>query len=385
MLVTPWATKFQRMRPLIADLVTAGLDVHVLTDRRFADAVRRAGGTFEDLYGSRPADDTSLPQPSRHVVHAVAHGPAVAAELASRGVRLIVHDSFAVIGRVVAEILELPRVAVIAGHAPDPAAAVARQLRLPTNAPSEACRRAAETLRERYGVADASPLSYLTNHSETLNLFGQPPEWLTPGERAALGNVEFYGSLPPLSEIADLAADPAPVGVFAAFGTQAWNYWPEVVEAALCCVRDVVAATDGARGLISVGGAAGVSVRPAANVEVVPYAQQWRALAGADVFVTHHGLYSTHEAVMSQVPMLGYPLFADQPALAARAAELGVSLPLGDEPRAPLDPNRLRAALERLADHREAVRQPLARARAWELRTLENRGAVATRVAATCA
>jgi UDP:flavonoid glycosyltransferase YjiC (YdhE family) len=382
MLVTPWATKFQRMRPLIADLVAEGLDVHVLTDASFADAVRRAGGTFADLYGSRPVDDTSLPQPSRHVVHAAVHGPEVAAELGVRRPCLIVHDSFAVIGRVVAEILELPRATMVAGHAPDPAVLVARQLRGGPYAPSTACRRAVETLRDRYGWEDASPLSYLTSRSEILNLFGEPAEWLTAGERAALGNVEFYGSLPPLAEIADLTADPRPIGVLASLGTQAWHYWPEVVEAALRCVRDVVAAADDMRGLISLGGATGIEVPAAENVKVVPYTQQWRALAGADVFVTHHGVYSTHEAVITEVPMLAYPLFSDQPTLAARAAELGVSVPLADEPRAALDPDRLRAALEQVAERRDTVGEALARARSWELRTLQNRAAVAARLAA---
>ena len=37
----------------------------------------------------------------------------------------------------------------------------------------------------------------------------------------------------------------------------------------------------------------------------------------ADLFVTHHGLNSTHEAIFNRVPMLSYPFFWDQPGLAA--------------------------------------------------------------------
>ena len=38
----------------------------------------------------------------------------------------------------------------------------------------------------------------------------------------------------------------------------------------------------------------------------------------ADAFVTHSGMNSTHEALFHKMSMVSYPIFADQPGLAAR-------------------------------------------------------------------
>ncbi len=46
------------------------------------------------------------------------------------------------------------------------------------------------------------------------------------------------------------------------------------------------------------------------------------------MFVTHHGLKSTHEAIWQRVPMISYPFFGDQPALAALCQRLGLAVPL---------------------------------------------------------
>jgi UDP:flavonoid glycosyltransferase YjiC (YdhE family) len=116
------------------------------------------------------------------------------------------------------------------------------------------------------------------------------------------------------------------------------------------------------------------------NVQVASYVDQWSVLAEADLFVTHHGLNSTHESIFHQVPMLSYPLFGDQPAMALRCEELGLAVSLVRTPRAPLDPAAVHSALARLADGSCAAR--LAEARAWELRTIAERPAVIERILA---
>jgi UDP:flavonoid glycosyltransferase YjiC (YdhE family) len=115
-------------------------------------------------------------------------------------------------------------------------------------------------------------------------------------------------------------------------------------------------------------------------VRILEYADQWTALRQADVFVTHHGLNSTHEAIYHEVPMISYPLFGDQPALARRCQDLGLAVPLGPNPGAPVEPAGLRAALRQLAEGRDRLAARLAEARAWELRTIGGRGAVLDRV-----
>ena len=122
---------------------------------------------------------------------------------------------------------------------------------------------------------------------------------------------------------------------------------------------------DDARALISLGGAE-VDAAPLArpNVTVEPYVDQWKALSAADVFVTHQGMSSTHEAIWNGVPMISRPFFADQPALAAKCRDLGLAVPMGDSP--------LRA-LDEVRANRDSMRSALADAREWEVDIIEGR------------
>jgi UDP:flavonoid glycosyltransferase YjiC (YdhE family) len=59
--------------------------------------------------------------------------------------------------------------------------------------------------------------------------------------------------------------------------------------------------------------------------------QQSTLLPAVDAFVTHSGFNSTLEAFGASVPMVAIPMFAEQPANAARIAELGAGLRLDVE------------------------------------------------------
>ena len=104
------------------------------------------------------------------------------------------------IGRVVATKLGVPRVNVCAGHNVVPA----RFLEMLKNDPrvrlSPACGRAADVLRESYGVTDASPFSYVASLSPDLNLYCEPPEFLAAHDREVFEPLEFFGSLPSRDE-----------------------------------------------------------------------------------------------------------------------------------------------------------------------------------------
>ena len=389
---------FQRLRPVVDGLVRRGLSVHVFTHERYAADVTRTGAAFEDLFGGRELEhgpDASMPVPCRYVTFAGEHGGAVANELAALRPALVVNDSFAVAGRLAAESLGLPHVQVSAGHALDPvrtraALAVDERVRV-----SSRCRDAVTSLRERHGVADASPFSYVAFPSPWLNLYGEPPEFLADDERRALEPVAFFGSLPPAGELGarrrgDGLSAFGEVGtglrLYASLGTVVWRYWPGVALAALAAVSEAVASIPGARAVLSLGRAAPGSgalrslERP--GVTVAGYVDQWAILQEADVFLTHHGLSSTHEAIWHGVPMLSYPMFWDQPALAAKCQELGLARPLVETPRGELGPGQVRAALEDLDRRAGTTRDRLAEARAWEARTVEGREAALDRVLA---
>jgi len=118
------------------------------------------------------------------------------------------------------------------------------------------------------------------------------------------------------------------------------------------------------------------------NVRVFDYADQWAALREADILVTNHGLNSTHESIFHEVPMISYPFFGDQPAQARCCQDLGLAVSLVDAPRAPIEPDALVRAIQRIMDDRDQFATRLAEARAWELRTIAGRGAVIDRVVA---
>lgn len=389
---------FQRLRPVVAGLVRRGLSVHVFTHERYAAEVRRAGAAFEDLFAGRELEHgpgASMPVPCRYVTFAGEHGASVTRELAALGPALVVNDSFAVAGRLAAETLGLPHVQVCAGHALDPArtrAALAGDERVRV---SSRCRDAVTSLRERHGVADASPFSYVAFPSHWLNVYGEPEEFLTDDERRALAPVVFFGSLPPAEELgarrrgeglSSFGEAGAGLKLYASLGTVVWRYWPAVALAALAAVAEAAASIPGARAVLSLGhaapGAAELKALERPGVTVAAYVDQWAILREADVFVTHHGLSSTHEAIWHEVPMLSYPMFWDQPALAAKCQELGLARPLVESPRGEIGPGHVRAAIEDLARRAETTRDRLAAAHAWEVRTVEGREAALDRILA---
>ena len=383
---------FQRLLPVIAGLAQAGLRTHVFTDRRYRDEVESVGGLFVDLFAAHPleaADAASLPIPCRYVSFAGHYADDVTAEAQALRPSLVVNDGFAVIGAVVARQLRLPRVNVCVGHNLAPAPTLERLRHDPRVAVSAACWRAVQVLRERHQMPDASPFSYVTDLSPQLNLYCEPPQFLREDERRAFEPLAFFGSLS--TQTIDRPAStpsvfaPAPAGarrIYISFGTVVWRYYQAAARAALEAISVAVSAMPDATALVSLGGTpapwAADLARP--NVRVESYVDQWNALREASVFITHHGLNSTHEAIYQGVPMVSYPFFGDQPGLARRCQELGLALPLVPGLRAPVSPTDVAAVLARVAAERPALQARLAQARAWELEAIAARGQVIQRI-----
>jgi UDP:flavonoid glycosyltransferase YjiC (YdhE family) len=113
---------------------------------------------------------------------------------------------------------------------------------------------------------------------------------------------------------------------------------------------------------------------------VAGYVDQWQVLREADVFVTHQGLNSTHEAIFNRVPMLSYPFFWDQPALAGTCGRMGLAVPLTNLPRGPLQEEEVHAALSKLSRRGTALDADLAAARDQEIEVIADRDDVLRRV-----
>jgi len=374
---------FQRMRSVIHGLVQRGMAVHVYTHGKFAPQVEQWGGVFHDLfspYSLQLADDESMPVPSRLVTFAAAYGRQILRDVAPINPSLIVHDSFAVVGRLVAEQLGVPRVNIYPGHNIVPEYFLAELAKDPRVKISQRCWNAVKELQESFGMADASPFSYLSGRSQLMNLYCEPPEFLTEKERGAFEPVAFIGSLPPsTADESRVKRDlrGSRVEVYVSFGTLIWRYYKAIALAALATLAEAFSQTRNVKTVISLGGTelngAELATLMQPNVRVESYVDQWRVLREADLFVTHQGMNSTHEAIFHRTPMLSYPFFSDQPVLAAKCQQLGVAIPLGGALRAPFSVNDVHAAFARAIDAQESMKLALERVRAWELATLTRR------------
>ena len=244
-----------------------------------------------------------------------------------------------------------------------------------------------------------TPFSYVTALSPDLNVYSEPPQFLSPSDRSSFEPVVFYGSM-----TSEHAAGPTPgarrraaerwfgskgdgtLEIFASFGTAIWAWRTEEAVRALTVLSDWAAARPDVRVLVTLGGngaSSGIAdALSRSNVQVVTYVNQWEALAGADVFLTHHGLNSTHEAIACGVPMLSYPFIWDQPGLAARCQELDLAVPLVDTPMAPPTARQLESSIERVTSRRPLMADALGEAGRWELEVVAGRPAILDRVLA---
>jgi MGT family glycosyltransferase len=388
---------FQRLRPLIAGLTRRGVEAHVYTHHDFRAQVDAAGGVFHDLFWKYPldrADATSHPIASRSVSFAACYAAEIGGDVECLRPSLVIHDSFAVIGRVVAHLLGVPRVNVCAGHNVTPLHVPALVAGHPRVQVSTACAKAAHVLKESYGVSDASPFSYVCAISPTLNIYCEPPEFLQEHERQLFEPVAFYGCLPsPNDEQRAGTANGAWFGpesrpalrVYVSFGTVVWQYYTHEALRALGVLSAALGRLEHVRAIVSLGGAPiddevrAALARP--NVAIERYVDQWSVLREADLFVTHHGLNSTHEAVYHGVPMVSYPFYWDQPALARRCQELGLALPLARSLRGAFGADDVLAVIGRAADDRASLLTALARARDWEQAVMGKRAEVLDRIA----
>jgi MGT family glycosyltransferase len=385
---------YQRLRPLIGELCARGVTTHVFTNRRFAEDVESCGGHFVDLFAEHrvnDADAASYPEPLRYIAFAWHFGSEVVERVAKLDPAVVIYDSLAIVGRLVAHRLGIPYVNVCAGHDIHPARMPGLVRDMPRVGPTRECLETVRSVSEELEIAHPEPYAYLCAPSPFLNIYCEPPEFLDAGERAAFEPVAFFGSVYPARPritAGALASFPRRAGVFKVYvscGTANPRRWPNEFDRAIRAIGQDIGALEDSHALISLGGRPDPDGALAAavtrvNVQVASYVDQWQALQEADVFITHHGLNSTHEAVYHRVPMLSYPFYWDQPGLARRCQQLGLALPLTDRPRDLLPAGRVRDVLARLRDERTAMKSRLDTARGWEERVIAERGAVVQRI-----
>lgn len=374
--------------PVAAQLVRAGADVRFWTDPSFRVDVERAGAEFADIYDGVPLDlidDSSRPLPSRYVTFAAARGRQLAQAAKLWDATLVLHDGFALVGRLVGEQLGRPWVTVVPGWSVDAPASRAALAEDPRLRLDPRCLQAVERLRTEFGIPDATPHHYIGDPSPWLNLHKQPAQWLTAEEAAKLAPVSHFGCL--RDERFPAPREPsARLRVYASFGTIVWRYWPEQALSALVAVVEGTEVAGGVDLTVGLGGSGrSVEALQRPHVRVLPYAEQLEVLAGSDLFITHQGLNSTHEAIASLTPMLSLPFFADQPGLSAKAEGLGIAMPLvrgmsGQDGR--LTAAQVAAAIAAVRVRYDQLRASIAQARQWELEVFRQRPATVAQMLA---
>lgn len=392
----PDRSHFQRLRAVIADLATHGFEPHVFTHARFRDDVVRLGGRFVDLFSRRPIegiDDESWPHPIRFTSFAGRYAGDIARDVAAIGAAAVVYDTHAVVGVAVARQLGIPYINVCAGHAVVPDRFVTILREHPRVRVSPKCQAAVEQLRLRDGIEEASPFWFATALSPHLNLYCEPPEFLAPADRSIFAPLAFFGSLPSDADWRDtrradrpFAGESPALRVYASFGHVVWETRSQEAFGALDAIAEALAHRRGSRMLVSLGGGqppADVLARLSRpHVSVEPYVDQHRALRDADLFLTHHGLNSTHEGIFVGVPMISYPFLWDQPAMAVMCQRLGLAVALSDRVMGPVSVGQAEAALDAAVTTRAAMHAALDTARGWERDVVAARPAVLERVRA---
>jgi len=219
----------RRLVPIVHQLVLQGGAVHVLDAEDSRGQWESIGASWIDLFADGSldqADPASTPRSFRQIAFAVRCGRQMAARIAPLRPSLIVHDQAAVTGWVVATELELPRVQLCSRSVLDGLDAYAPVMARGRSRIADECAAAAETLRA-WGLADASPFSFLTLRSDVLNVYPEPPQFLTQDERASLEPVVFVGSLAASVDdaVPSRSTAPAiggPMRVLGSFGTVIW-------------------------------------------------------------------------------------------------------------------------------------------------------------------
>jgi UDP:flavonoid glycosyltransferase YjiC (YdhE family) len=185
-----------------------------------------------------------------------------------------------------------------------------------------------------HGVEDASPFYYVQALSPFLNLYCEPPEFLDAEDRAVFEPVEFFGTLPwstgDPNDFADRRSSSRPK-IYAAFGTGVFRYFEAAAVAALSAISETLADGD-VNLLISLGGyGLDPSIRrrlTRGNVTVADYVDQWSTLRETEIFVTHHGVNSTHESIHCVRDLVSFAISRMHTPMPGS----GVAFPVSDSP-----------------------------------------------------
>ncbi|WP_163697511.1 glycosyltransferase [Mycolicibacterium sarraceniae] len=157
--------------------------------------------------------------------------------------------------------------------------------------------------------------------SPWLNLYCELSAFPTDEERNVFEPVALFGSHPGRSTtlrhepyFSDIA-----LKTCASFGTIIWRHYSGVAIAALVAIADSLSTLPEAELVVSLGRSDTSLGSTPPNVTVVDDVDQEAIPREADIFITHQGMNSTHQAIVHTVPMISCPFFGTSPRLPPNA------------------------------------------------------------------
>jgi UDP:flavonoid glycosyltransferase YjiC (YdhE family) len=379
------ANHFIGVLAVASGLIEIGACVRIWTDKRFREQIMAAGIEFGDLFESGTIDDAdslSIPRPARIVAFSVRHCEALARTVSDWRPDLVFVEGFALIGQLIAQRLSRPWILINSGHLPNgPALRKLMRGEFPERI-SDECLHAVERLKTEFGHEDASPYSYISLPSPWMNIHLEPPEWLISDFDGLPRQIECFGSHLSVLEKPTKTSPPnrSNCRIYAAFGTIVWRYWTEEALRVLEALADAVERLPSSSLTIGLGGAAigydNIRRLSRECVKILPYADQINELCSHDLFVTHNGLNSTHEAVMLQVPMMSCPFVGDEPDLARLCVDFGISHRIADRvihANVALTAEYFLDKISTAIAERGVMIENLSRVHKWEIETISRR------------
>lgn len=378
-----FASHFASVKSITQDLKAFGADICVWTDEKFKNELIARGIQFQNLFAHNTPDDcdpNTIPRSVRLTAFSVQNYEFILRSVMDWAPDLILVEGFTLLGKLISETLEIPWILLNSSHIPN--GKIYRKLvedEFPKQF-SDICLKSVEILKSRFGYLDATPFDFIVDPSPYGTIHFEPQQWphyYGSGHR----EVHYWGSsiISPVVARRNRPRSEKSIRLYAAFGTMVWNYWP---ENAYAIIRELASVSGENNIALTVGlGGSEIGHRMCkdlsnAKIDIQLSSNQIVELEESDIFVTHNGLNSTHEAVRKRVPMLSVPFVGDQNSLARQSSNFGLGLTARDTKscsQSYISADSLKLAIDRLVHDYITIQDKFDEAIEWDMNAIQMR------------